>query len=166
MVVLYAVWPLLNLALLVGVFIYMSTLFKQYRSFRTGLWLIIVIAVIYKSTTHSTGKSSTGRFQTMVSLPDSAQVKTYYTQLEDLPTFSIEQVVSLTPVSQSDSVEISSSSFMLGFTGGFRWSASNIIIDARPGRRLYYSTNGLLEWKLLGFTVYKQPKQFDGSLTY
>jgi hypothetical protein len=164
MIVLYAAWPLLNLALLVGVFIYMSTLFKKYRSFRTGLWLTIVIAVVYKSTMRSTGESSKGKFQTTVWLPDLAQVKTYYTQLEDLPTFSIEQVVSLTPRNQSDSVKISSSSFILGFMGGFRWSPINITVDARPGRRLYYATNGLLEWKLLGLTVYRQPRQFNGFL--
>ena len=93
-------------------------------------------------------------------------MQTYYTQLADFPTFSIEQVVALTPARQSDSVQVSRSSSMLGSPGGFQWSPVTIRVNALPDRRLHFSTHGLLEWTLLGLPIYKQPRQFDGWLTH
>jgi hypothetical protein len=164
MSILYTIWPLLNLASLVGLFIYAKLLSKRYRFFRLGLWITALVAIVYNSVTHSPGHSSIDRFQTAMVLPGVVQMKTHYTQLEDLPVFSIEQMVSLTPMNQSDSVQINSLSFMLGFVAGFRWTPTSIIVDTRSSRGLHYSTNGSLEWKLLGLTLYKQPKQFNGFL--
>jgi hypothetical protein len=166
MPVLYVSWSLLNLVLFVGLFIYGRVLLKRYRLVSLGVSIVFVVLIVsYFSGRNTSARKSIVNFQTTVLLPGVAYPKPLYTQLDDLQTLTIQQIITLTPNRQSDSVQVSSSSYLTGFVAGFKWSPTHALVDALANRKLRYVTSGVLEWKLLGLTVYKQPKQFNGRLT-
>lgn len=165
MPMLYVSWSSLNLVLFLGLLIGGRVLLARYRSVSIGVSIAFVVLLVHQlSGRNVAARKSVIQFQTALLLPDLAHPKLYHTQLDDLLTLSIHQMVTLTPNSQSDSVQVSSSSYVTGFTSGYRWFPTGITVGALPDRRLLYSTSGVLEWKLLGLTVYRQPRQFDGYL--
>ncbi len=51
-----------------------------------------------------------------------------------------------------------------GFIFGTNWNAKNIDIDLQKDQNYCnYSVFGILEWKILGFTIYSENKTFKGN---
>lgn len=166
MPILYTLWSILNVILFIAVVIYARALLTRYRFVSISLSIAFMALLVYLfSGRNASARKSAIQFQTAFLLPDLAHSKSYHAELDDLPTLNIHQIVTLTPDTQSDSAQVSSSSYLTGFVSGYQWSPISIVVGALPDRRLHYSTSGVLAWKLLGLTVYRQPKQFDGWLT-
>lgn len=61
-------------------------------------------------------------------------------------------------------IPISANSRTTGFISGTNWKPSSIIVNKTgDNNRLDYSVSGIVEWRLLGLTVYSQPKEYKGS---
>lgn len=62
-------------------------------------------------------------------------------------------------------VGIEANSSLFGFLGGHIWKPQIISVEATlPEGKLKYYVTGLLEWKLLGVTVYSQSKIYCGII--
>ena len=54
-------------------------------------------------------------------------------------------------------------STLLGFTSGINWKPNSISINKiADNNKFQYYVNGILEWKLIGATIYAQPKNYQG----
>jgi hypothetical protein len=61
-------------------------------------------------------------------------------------------------------IPISGSSFTTGFVSGTNWKPSSIIVNrTSDNNKFEYYVVGIMEWKLLGATVYSQPKEYKGT---
>ena len=168
--ILNVLWGLLNLGLFASL---LGGLFSGFRSLRNRfgiLGVILPFIVLAGMFYNASNKSQTKR--TIESFRDTVVQQTlavdllprhpYYVILEDLKTLAINQLILLSQIDQSDSLQIQSSSYLTGFTSGIIWSTIHTHVNVQSKQRLQYRTAGTLEWQLLGFTLFKQAKQFDG----
>jgi hypothetical protein len=50
-----------------------------------------------------------------------------------------------------------------GFISGTTWEPSNISVNVNDQENVFqYSVEGIIKWKLLGFTIYNQQKSYSG----
>jgi hypothetical protein len=60
-------------------------------------------------------------------------------------------------------IPISADSWMTGFISGTHWKPSSIIVNRTDNNNNFeYFVEGIVEWKLLGATVYSQSKEYKG----
>jgi hypothetical protein len=60
-------------------------------------------------------------------------------------------------------IPISAYSFTNGFVSGTNWKPISIIVDMTDDNNKFeYSVDGVLEWKLLGATIYSELKEYKG----
>jgi hypothetical protein len=60
-------------------------------------------------------------------------------------------------------VPISANAWTTGFISGTNWRPSFIIVDRTDDNtKFQYYVQGIMEWKLLGATIYSQPKEYKG----
>jgi hypothetical protein len=61
-------------------------------------------------------------------------------------------------------IPISGNSWTTGFVSGTNWKPSLIIVNRTDDNNKFeYSVHGTMEWKLLGATLYSQPKEYKGT---
>jgi hypothetical protein len=61
-------------------------------------------------------------------------------------------------------IPISGNSFTTSFVSGTNWKPSSIIVNrTSDNNKFEYYVDGIMEWKLLGATVYSQPKGYKGT---
>jgi hypothetical protein len=62
-------------------------------------------------------------------------------------------------------IPINASSFPTGFIAGFKWVPTVISVETNENNRgLNCAVTGILEWKLLGLTIYSQSKALSGLI--
>ncbi|GAB3889525.1 hypothetical protein [Spirosoma agri] len=166
----HVIWILLNIGLAIGLFI------LSYRNFRlfserygylpSGL-LFILTAGMCQSPNKVQEKQSVGVFERVI--PVKAQLSHGLTSrtipLLELPTISLFQQVQINHQSRSDSAQVSSQIYLTGWATGLRWEPIYSTVDISRNNELSYSTSGVFEWRLLSFTIYRQPKFFEGKLS-
>jgi hypothetical protein len=60
-------------------------------------------------------------------------------------------------------IPISANSWTTGFVSGTNWKPSSIIVNrTNDNNKFEYYANGVMEWKLLGATIYSQQKEYRG----
>ncbi len=164
-------WGLLNIILLVGLLIGLSTAFgslKKRFGFLGALLLVMMLVSMCRSINkQGEKKAESGAFQSTVlqpNLPVNAFRRPYDILLDNQITFAIRQTISLAQIHQSDSIQINSQSHLTGFIAGISWLPVRTLVSVQSNQRLQYETAGFLNWQLLGLPIYSQPKQFDGHL--
>ena len=51
-----------------------------------------------------------------------------------------------------------------GFISGTNWNTKTIDVDKEKGRNFCrYNVSGIMEWKILGLTIYSEAKDFSGN---
>lgn len=174
MVVFQVFWGVLNITLFISLLIGLFTGFKPLRE-RFGvlgsILPLVLIAVMCQSQSANRRLSNNGKleeFKTITvkhNLPAYAYHQPYFKILDDLTTCDIRQSIFLSQIHQSDSVQISSHSYLIGFVSGVVWLPIDMQVDLQPNKQVHYYTLGTLEWQLLGVPIFKQRKQFDGYIT-
>jgi hypothetical protein len=51
-----------------------------------------------------------------------------------------------------------------GFVSGTEWKATNVTISPLDRINYQYQTTGIIDWKILGITLYSQSKEFNGKI--
>lgn len=63
-------------------------------------------------------------------------------------------------------IPISAYSSFKGFVSGLNWKPTSIsIYKTSDNNKFQYYVNGILEWQLIGATIYSQPKNFEDIVT-
>lgn len=56
-------------------------------------------------------------------------------------------------------------SYRNGFVCGTNWKTSMIMVEkSKTENKCFYNLSGIIEWRLLGLTLYSEPKHFKGAL--
>ncbi len=169
MAFLYILWILLNGTLVLGL------LFGWYRCLQLFAWQYsrsasIALCVVTLMTCSSTSKqasvqSSAHTSTTVASAFGVDRPIVLRKRLLDLPLTQLTQLIFLNPSSKpGDSVRVEQSVSLSGLQLGLYWQPINLSVSPRPDRRIRYDVVGILEWRLLNATIYKQPVQYAGLL--
>jgi len=51
-----------------------------------------------------------------------------------------------------------------GFVSGTEWKATNVTISPLDRINYQYQATGIIDWKILGITLYSQSKEFNGKI--
>ena len=170
---LYLIWGLLNISL----FLYFLIIcFKATRLVRekAGLLASIIFVVGLLSFIGQSNNNSDNKE------PNSNQIKTWKFISEDSinrnSTSSLDIVLEKTLVSKYNfglkygkdhrqlNVPISAYSSTSGFVSGTNWKPIAIVVNrTADNNKFEYFVDGVVEWKILGLTIYSQLKGYKGK---
>ncbi|WP_133163352.1 hypothetical protein [Siphonobacter curvatus] len=163
---LHLFWNLLNLAILLY-FLYLCLKATQLLRQKLGWWAaaIFVVGVFSSAGKSGTNQADEVQKQGLVSrnrVVEQAisriQVKL---QKELLSSYNLYLLYG--PAKDSSSiVVIDAYSTMNGLTGGVVWKPKFITVNT-AGNTLKYNVTGILEWRLLGMTLYSEFKHYQGN---
>ena len=65
---------------------------------------------------------------------------------------------------EPDLIILNANCYRSGFISGTNWNVENIEIDKEKNKKFCtYIVRGIMEWKILGITIYSEPKSFTGN---
>ena len=65
---------------------------------------------------------------------------------------------------EAELVILNANCYRSGFISGTNWNVENIEVDKQKNKRYCsYLVRGIMEWKILGITVYSEHKTFIGN---
>ncbi len=169
MAFLYILWVLLNGALVLGLlagWYRCLQLFARQYSRSASIALCVMTLMTCTRGSGSLRESAPPRQTTITSSELTLDQPVYDDRnLLDLPLTRLSQRIQLYPTSQSsDSVRVDQSVMLSGLQLGLRWQPIDLLVSPRPNRRIRYDVSGILEWRLLSTTIYRQPVQYAGLL--
>jgi hypothetical protein len=169
----YLLWGLLN----IGLFVFFIVIcFKATKLIREKLGLfasIIFVFGLLSFVGHSNNEYDNKE-------PNSNQIKTWKFTSEDSlnrnATYLLDVELEKTLVSKYDlgikygkdrqreiNIPISAYSSTSGFISGTNWKPISIIVNRTiDNNKFEYFVDGVVEWKLLGATIYSQLKEYNG----
>jgi hypothetical protein len=169
---LYVLWAILNIGLFL---LFIVTCFKASKVLREKFGMLTAIFFVFGLLSFvSNSATDNDNLE-----PNSKQTKTWSFVPEDslnvLRTFLVGKDLEKTPISkynlgikfgkdkQNKDIPISAYSTLTGFVTGTSWRPLNIIVNTTGDEKtVYYSVSGIVKWKLLGTTLYSQPKEYEG----
>ncbi len=169
MAFLYILWILLNGALVLGLLFgwyRCLQLFARHYSRSASIALCVVTLMTCSSgRKQASVQSSVHRSTTFASAFAIDRPVVLKKRLLDLPLTQLTQLIFLNPTSKlGDSVRVEQSVLLSGLQAGLYWQPIDLFVSPRPNRRLRYDVIGVLEWRLLNATIYRQPVQYAGLL--
>jgi len=170
----YLIWGLLNIGLIIYFLTICIKVTKLVRE-KMGLFVTVFFVLTLLSFIGNANKDSYRK------TANSNQTKTWNNTSEDsltlhIPAFqriemeknlvtSYELVVLYGKDRNDNIVPLSASTSNSGFIAGTEWIPKSIEIDKTNDNNKYnYSVTGIVEWHLLGTTVYTQMKRFNGTI--
>ncbi len=170
---LYLIWALLNTAIFI---FFLVTCFRATKLVREKLGMLPVIVFVFGLLSFMSNADSENDNKE----PGSSQLRTWkFTALDSLDENSTAIInVDLEKTWIVDyqlgikygkdkkgisNIPISAYSSANGWVVGTNWRPSSIIVNTNEQNQLEYEVNSTLEWKLLGMTVYAQPKNYNGT---
>ena len=173
---LYLLWGLLN----AGLFLFFILIcFRATKLIRQNLGLLASIVFVFGLLSFI-GRSNNNNDNRE---PNSNQIKTWkFTSDDSLsknPTYSVFIDLEKTLVSKyylfvqygkdkggQINIPISASSSTNGFISGTNWKPISIFINRTDDNNKFeYFVSGVVEWKLLGATIYSQLKEYKGIVS-
>ncbi|WP_157473899.1 hypothetical protein [Flavihumibacter petaseus] len=97
--------------------------------------------------------------------PQNGQTRSASTVLENTVPFSINLHTSYCD-SADHKIPVAGNISVNGFLSGFSWETNRMRMVPDAAMHWSYTIDGTLNWKLMGFTVYREEKRFEGSLNY
>ncbi len=163
---LHILWALINVGLSVY-FIFICVKATKHIKQKVGLIAAIVFLVFLFSFMKNLNEDNNNEVRKSI-FSDSSEItsgKTSYANLI-LEKTSISQyelhLIYGKKVGSEIITPIHADSGMNGWVLGVVWRPLEISVDPELKNKLKYSVNGVVEWKLLGLTVYSQPKFYKG----
>lgn len=169
----YLLWSLLN----IGLFLFFIVIcFKATKLIREKIGIFASIIFVFGLLSfigHSNNDNDNNE-------PNSNQIKTWKFVSEDPlsrnATYSLEIDLEKTLVSKYElgikygkdnqgqmNIPISAYSSTTGFISGTNWKPVSIIVNrTSDNNKFEYFVDGVVEWKLLGATIYSQLKDYKG----
>ena len=171
---LYLLWGLLNLGLFVFFLVICLKAVKLIRD-KMGLFAAIVLVVGLASFMSPSNKNNHN------GIPNSNGIKEWTFESEDSlinsPVSSLNITLERTFISrynldifyrknkQELNIPVSASSSTTGFISGTSWTPESInVTKTKDNNTFQYSVTGLVDWKLLGSTIYTQSKTYKGAV--
>ena len=170
---LYLLWGILN----IGLFLFFVAIcFKATRLLREKFGLFAAIIFVFglfsfMSNSHNdkgneepnSNQIRTWKFTTEDSINRNAAFL-INTDLEKTLVFTLQLSILYGKDKQGQlNIPISANSNTVGFVSGTNWKPSAIRVNqTHDNTKFDYYVNGILEWKLLGATIYYQQKEFKG----
>jgi hypothetical protein len=170
---LYLLWGLLN----IGLFLFFIVIcFRATKLIRQNVGLLASIVFVFGLLSfigHSNNNNDNKE-------PNSNQTKTWTFTSDDslsrYPTSSEFIVLEKTFISKyylfiqyandkngQVTIPVSASSITNGFISGTNWKPTSIVINRiDDNNKFQYFVRGVVEWKLLGATIYSQLKEYNG----
>lgn len=170
---LYLLWGLLN----IGLFLFfVVTCFRATRLVREKFGLFASIIFVFgllsfiSNSNDDKGNKELG----------SSQIRTWKFTSEDSlnrnASFHIHVELEKTLISKYElgikygkdkqgqlNIPISANSWTTGFVSGTNWKPSSIIVNkTSDNNKFEYYVGGIMEWKLLGATIYSHSKEYEG----
>lgn len=169
----HLIWGLLNLGLLIYFIITCFKLVKVARNHIGGLATIVFVFGLLsfvsgsKSDSNATKVNQTKTFK--FALKDSIELnsgKFSHIILENNWVTKYDLFLNSGKESTSQkNTPISAYSGTTGLVMGTKWNPQNInILKTSDNNKFKYVVHGIVDWKLLGATIYTQPKIYEGSL--
>jgi len=171
------IWGLLNITIF---FYFIFVCVKGARLIRQGLGTLA--AVVFVIGLFSFAAQSNGDDENKE--PNSNMIKQWTflpkDSLKNVERHSTEVTVEKTMVSTSHLniqyvvdtknnriVSVSASSYMTGFISGTIWKPTVITLDTTAvNNKIRYAITGTVNWKLFGFTLYTENKDYAGTTSY
>jgi len=166
----YLIWGLLN----IGLFIYFLTIcFNAIKLVRREIGLFAAIVFIIgllsfcsrqNNDDRATNSTKTWTFTSEDSL---THKPTSFLRLELERNLISKYDLEVIYRKDRNNVNIPISAYIStsGFTIGTNWSGESIFVDKTDdNNKFHYYVNGVVEWHLLGITVYTQHKTFNGTI--
>lgn len=169
----YLLWSVLN----IGIFLFFITVcFKATKLVREKLGIFATIVFVFGLLSF-VGNSNNDDGNTE---PNSNQVKTWKFTLEDsldtnatfMTNLDLEKTLVSTYVlgikygkdtQGKMNIPITAYSLTSGFVSGTNWKPVSILINmTSDNNKFEYFVDGVVEWKLLGATIYSQEKEYTG----
>ncbi|MFT3752053.1 MAG: hypothetical protein QM800_03985 [Paludibacter sp.] len=166
----YLLWGLLN----IGLLIYFVTIyFKAIKLVRREIGFVAAIVLVIGLLSFCSGgnkkadanKAKEWTFASRDSLsPKQNTFLIVELQKNLISKYTLEIVAGKD--SNNVNVPISAYTFTNGFILGTNWKGESIFVDkTRDNNKFTYYVAGIVEWQLLGMTVYTQHKTFNGTLS-
>ena len=169
----YLLWSLLN----IGLFLYfIATCFKATKLVREKLGLFASIIFVFGLLSFVGNSNNDNENKE----PNSNNIKTWKFVSEDslknYESFMLDIDLEKTLIAKYDlgikygkdrqrqiNVPISAYSSTIGFISGTNWKPISIIVNTtNDNNKFEYSVEGVVEWKLLGATIYSEQKEYKG----
>ncbi|RIV21505.1 hypothetical protein DYU11_19070 [Fibrisoma montanum] len=173
---LYLLWGLLNIAVFL---FFVITCFRATRLVREQFGLFTSIIFVFGLLSFISNSND----DEVNKEPNSSQIRTWKFTSEDSlsrnATYFIDVELEKTLISKYQlgikygkdrqgqiNIPISGNSWTTGFVSGTNWKPSYILVDrTSDNTKFEYSVHGTIEWKLLGATIYSQPKKYKGIVS-
>ncbi|WP_138992143.1 hypothetical protein [Larkinella sp. C7] len=170
---LYLIWTLLNVALTVY-FIVLCFQAARLLKERVGLYAAVIFTFGLLSIAANSGKKRVGfsknqdvKKRTYVPrdsiIPGSLKFaharidKTWISRIELTVSYGVKK-------SSNQPVPVEANSVWWGSITGYHWKPVSISVHATTGQEYAYTVVSILQWKLLGISLYSQPKTYEGSI--
>jgi len=169
----YLIWGLLNIGLLIY---FLTICFNAVKLVRREIGLFAAIVFVIGLLSFCSRQNDDDK------ATNSNKTKTWTFTSEDSltqkPTSFLRHELESNWISKYDleviyrkdtnniNVPISAYTSTNGFTIGTNWRGESIIVNKTDdNNKFYYHVNGVVEWHLLGMTVYTQLKTFKGTVS-
>jgi len=171
---LYLIWALLNIAILVFLILACIKATKLIRE-KFGLFAAIVFVIgllsfVVGADSDQENKQSGPNQMTAWKFTPERNMETNSTRFQILTLqrnlISGYELVIRYGKNKQDQLNtpVDANSWTIGLVTGTKWKPSSIIINkTEDNNRFQYSVNGTVEWKLLGITIFSQPKEYNGT---
>lgn len=168
---LYLFWELLSIACLL---LLLVAAFKAARHIKEhyGLFVALLFVMGCIAVGNRNGSSSISNSCTTVNFaqPDSLLTYADVAQklvLEASPVASYElYIVYATNRANGAQVPLKAISYTTGFESGIAWRPINIIVNTSADNKAFqYQVSGVMEWRLLGNTLFSERKRYTGIAT-
>lgn len=155
---LYLLWTAINGAAVVYFFASCVTAARAVRE-RAGLLPLLVVGLGLLSL-HGSSSASTTWSSHPAARSWTGAVEHKYLKLEEYHLAAIELGVTYALAADSGQV-IHSHTLLTGLKLGENWQPTVTQVTIK-NHKLYYAAAGFMDWKLLGTTIYREPKQLTG----
>jgi len=134
--------------------------------FTAIVFVLGLLSFVSNSDTNTNKEPNSNKIKTWNFNTDDDLTRKTYSQTIDLEKTLISKNTLGITYGKKDqaNLPISAYSITSGFTSGRSWSPLTIIVNPTKDNRLSYFVSGVLEWKLLGATLYTQTNNYKGVL--
>jgi hypothetical protein len=168
----HLIWGLLNIGLLIY---FLTICFNAIKLVRREIGLLAAIVFVigllsfcgHENKTDKEANSNKTKIWTFVSKDSLTQKPTSFLQVELERNLISKYDLEVIYGKDRNNVNVPISAYTAtdGFVIGTNWRGESIVVDkTNDNNKFHYSVAGVVEWHLLGITVYTQPKTFTGTL--
>jgi hypothetical protein len=168
------IWGLLNVAIFIYAIVLCSKatkyIYAQFGIFAAGIFVLFLLSAATGSGKDENLEPNSNQIKTWKFLPSDStmQGKTYFKTQTIENELSVRYELDIKYAVDEKTrlaIPIDGSVDQTGFISGTAWQPQNITINKTLEPHLFrYYADGMVNWKLLGVTLYTQGKQFSGPV--